>query len=619
MSTKASCITVCLSILLLLSAMQAGALPPLEDRPAADLADRAYWTSELVGSEAAIPMYQSILTDYRDYIDTPSIKARLQQMYLRRGRYDDVIALADSVIAEYPNSGVALWSEFFKGVAYRRKGDIESASEQFSKVFENIELADLGPILAACNEQGKIFARIAYGKLDHPEESAPPTPTSTPEREAAAKAIYDKAMAVLNSQIHINKDPMGKNRQALQDLEGLVANYYDTSYVPNAMRAIVNAHLNLRQNEEAIAAAWRVIAGFPGTTQAAWSQLFIGEAYRNMHQFLNAYYAFREVEAYASLPDVGPVYAARRKAKEMWGDLCDLYPDMKAADWPVIDLTILDLALLNGYDRDDPVACAWVGTCWITAKKPELALSLYDEMSARYPEQRFFLGIAAVVAGERYYYWAKCIPNPKEREVHKAAAVRLLESVRMIVPDIPYIQSYADLMLVRIYSLRKKKWPEIIAAAEHGLSAMPGPYLEELADSLGEAYLCTGQYAKAAGAYSLVTRKANYSGWMLPAICGSANAMAGQGRLAEAAQQFLNAATVGNAPDWRMLAAEEAANCRLLLGDKAGAAEALRLAAQELRADMASGRPHLQAIWPAYAAKRLSIIESRILALEGNR
>lgn len=614
MSTKAGRTTVCFSVLvlLLLTSMQAGALPPAKGRAAADLAHRAYWISELRGSEGAVPLYERILTDYKDYVDIHSVKASLQQMYLRRGRYDDVIALADSVIAEYPNSSVAAWSEFFKGKAYLAKGDRERASEQFQKVFKSAEPRYLWSITCACYMQGGIFYQIGREKLRSPTQPTPPAPKSTPEREASAKAIYDGASAIVRSQ-----GPPERDQQALQDLQNLVTNYSDTAYVPHAMTVMVHAHLNLRQNEEAIAAAREVITNFPGTVQAAWSQLFIGQAYRNMGRLLDAYNAFRDVEAYDSLPDIGPVRTARLKAKEMWGELCKQYPEFKTAGWPVKgrDLTISDLALLNGYDRSDSEACAWVGTCWMASIAPELTLSLYDELAAAYPDQQLCLGIAAVIAGERYLQWVDGLSNPEKWEMQRASAVRLLESVRAIVPDAPYVQTYADLILVRDYSA-KKMWPDVIAAGEHSLRVHPGaPFEDELAGRLANAYIQTGRHQDALNALALVMGKSNFSGWIWPAMESTACMFDKQGDAGKAARRMLEISAVSNSSGWRILGAREAARYSLKAGDKAGAIRALEIAAEEIRQNIADNMPNLASNWQAYITELLSTIESEISKL----
>ena len=592
--------------------MQVAALPPAEDRPAADLAYRAYWISELAGSEGAVPLYERILTEYKDYVGIASVKTSLQQMYLRRGRYGDAIALANSVIAEYPNSSVAAWSEFFKGEAYLAEGDRERASEQFQEVFKSAEPRYLWPITCACYRQGGIFYQIGREKLKSPTQPTPPAPKSTPEREAAAKAIYDGALAIVYSQ-----GPPEGNQQALQDLQNLVTNYPDTAYVPHAMTVIVHAHLNLRQNEEAIAAAQDAIASFPGTVQAAWCQLFIGQAYRNMGQLLNAYYAFRDVEAYDSLPSIRPVYTARLKAREMWKELCKQHPEVKTAGWPPEgrNLTILDLALLNGYDRSDSEACAWVGTCWMASIAPELTLSLYDELAATYPDQQLCLGIAAVIAGQRHIQWVRHTPNPKKWETQRASAVRLLESVRAIAPDAPYVQAYADLLLVKDYSA-KKMWPDVISAGEHALSMHPGaPFEDELAGRLANAYIQTGRYQDALNVLALVMGKSNFSGWIWPAMGSTAWIFDKQGDASRAARQMLEISAVSNSSGWRILGAREAARYSLKAGDKAGAIRALEIAAQEIRQNIAGNMPSLASNWQAYMTELLSTIESEISKL----
>lgn len=460
-------LAVAVASVVLFTAARGGSLPLTTDSTAAKNEDRAYWALELGRPDKAASIYESILSESPNYGDTPSVKFHLLRSYLGTSRFDEAITLAESIVAEYPNTATAAWSEVMKGDAYQCKGNETKAFQTWAQVSKYTHLNDLSPILMAVGKVGEIIVSTERARFADP----------------------------------------------------------------------------------------KVLENLPPKSDAE-KQLLAG-----------------------------------RK------------------------VSIADVASVNGFDRTDPSTCAWVGMCWISRIFPPNVFSVYREMEAKYAGNHRELAIAAISAGQRYLAWTEEQKEPSAYAEQLAEAVRMMENVRTLTKDSPYIQVEADVILARYYE-RRQQWERVVSYCSHALS-LPNPHCwEELSCLLGEAYLNLGRTEDAILAYAPVINGTKWTEWTSSALHGTGMALVNQGKLTEAVETFFKEAEYSKNASWRMLAAERAAQYSEQTGDVTNAVRALRLAIATLREEIGSESPRRQADWPAHASKRLEYLEVRLAQMQ---
>lgn len=161
--------------MVLFTAMAGGTLPLASER-AAEKEDQAYWALELGKPDKAASLYEYILAKSPNYGDTLSIKFHLVRSYLGASRFEQAISLADSIVAEYPNTALAAWSEVMKGDAYQCKGNETKAFQTWAQVSKYTHLNDLSPISMAVGKVREIIVSTERSRFADPKvlEDLPP-------------------------------------------------------------------------------------------------------------------------------------------------------------------------------------------------------------------------------------------------------------------------------------------------------------------------------------------------------------------------------------------------------------------------------------------------------------